>query len=351
MNETACVLFAGSSGGRVKMKYFWAVWIRGYNFIISRKIINKNRWFYRKLRVWLHSHICRECHVCFGKKNPDRTFYVIRCPKNDLGFFGLFNFVVFHLKRAEELGASPVIDLKYYPNDYMMEDKEVGKVNCWEYYFRQATDVDIEEVYHSKSVIMSSGGYSPSLAETEDEEELVHSHELVKKYMKPQQFILEIFEQKYQELGMKNRRILGVKCRGTDFSQTRPSKHQIVPDARQTISVIEEKELEWGGFDKIFVATEDQQIYAELKEKYGERMISNDEKLIGNVNGKWLNEMFRGDSLKGSKRERMTEYLVSILLLSRCDALIGPVIGGVLGAMRLKGHYEYVYLFHLGAYE
>lgn len=333
------------------MKYLHAAWVKGYYFLISLKIINKNIWFFRKLRVWLHSHICYECRACFGKRNPDRTFYVIRCPKNDLGFFGYFNFVVYHLKRAEELGASPVIDLKYYPNDYIMEDNEVGRKNCWEDYFEQPTNVDIEEVYHSSSVILGSGEYSPSLAETEDESELMISHALVEKYIRPKKSVREICDKKYRELGMANKRILGVKCRGTDFSQTRPSKHSIVPDACQTLSVIEQKEAEWGGYDRIFVATEDKKIYEELKAGFGNRMISNDENLIGNVHGKWLNEMFRGDQLKGSKRERMTEYLVSILLLASCDALIAPIIGGTLGAMRLKGHYEHIYLFHLGLYE
>lgn len=333
------------------MKYFYTIIIRGYNFVISRKIINKNVWFWRKVRVWLHSHICYEYHVCFGKKNPDRTFYVIRCPKNDLGFFGLFNFVVFHLKRAEELGAEPVIDLKYYPNDYIMEDEEVGKKNCWEDYFEQATEIDIDEVYHSRSVIMATGAYSPSLAETENEAELKISHALVERYIRPKKSILEACDKKYMELGMANKRILGVKCRGTDFAHARPSKHQIVPDAEQTLSVIEQKEAEWGGYDRIFVATEDKGIYESLKDRFGDRMISNDENLIDDTSGKWLNEMFRGGQLKGSKQERMAEYLVSILLLSRCDALIAPVIGGTLGAMRLKGHYEHVYLFHLGAYD
>ncbi len=333
------------------MKYLNAWIVRAYNFIISLRIINWDVWFFRKVRVWLHSHICYECRACFGRKNPDRTFYVIRCPKNDLGFFGVFNFVVFHLKRAEELGVSPVIDLKYYPNDYMMEDKEVGRKNCWENYFEQTADVDIDEVYRSKSVIMGSGEFSPSLAETEDESELMISHAIVEKYIEPKKLVRDICDKKYTYLGMENKRILGVKCRGTDFVQTKPSKHQIVPNAYQTLSVIEQKEAEWGGYDRIFVATEDKKIYEELKEKFGDRMISNDENLIDDVQGKWLNEMFRGEQLKGSKCARMTEYLVSILLLSRCDALIAPVIGGTLGAMRLKGHYEHVYLFHLGAYE
>ncbi len=332
------------------MRYLNAVIIRIYNFVISLRIVNWDVWFFRKVRVWLHSHICWECCACFGKNNPDKTFYVIRCPKNDLGFFGFYNFVIFHMKIAEELGAISMIDLKYYPNDYIMEDRDIGRKNCWEFYFNQVENIGIDDVYRSKNVIMGSGSYIPSLSEVHDTKELMRSHILIEKYIKPTNLIQELYRKRRADLGMEGKRILGVKCRGTDFLQTKPSKHSIVPDAEHTILVIREKEIEWGKYDFIFVATEDKCLYQSLKMEFGERMISNDEKVIGDVGGKWLNELFR-DKMKGTKRDRMTEYLISILLLASCDALIAPVVGGTLGAMRIKGQYEHIYLFDLGTYE
>ncbi len=316
--------------------------------------MNRNIRLCRRIRTAMHRNICYECHACFGKKNPDRVFYVIRCHKNDIGFFGLYNFIVFHLKRAEQLGAEPVIDLKYYPNDYIMEDENVGKINCWELYFKQATDISIDEVYHSKNVIMGSGESCWSFEETEQPEELLKSSIIVKKYCQPTEAVNKLVEKKLDELGMNGKRVLGVKCRGTDRSQTQSHMHSKVPDADQTIEIIKEKEREWsdGGFDYIFVATEDEQIYRQLKKEYGERMISNDTALIGDVNGKWLNEMFSSEKMKGTKYQKMVEYVVSIILLSKCDSLIAPLIGGTLGAMRMNGgKYKNVYLFHLGAWD
>ncbi|MCI8966550.1 MAG: hypothetical protein HFH75_03035 [Lachnospiraceae bacterium] len=53
----------------------------------------------------------------------------------------------------------------------------------------------------------------------------------------------------------------------------------------------------------------------------------------------------------GKKRQAMQEYLREIYLLARCDALIAPVIGGTLGAVRIKGGFEKQYFFKLGQYE
>lgn len=68
------------------MKGINAIIIVLYNFFISRKFINKNNVFCRRIRQMLFHNICYECCASFGRKNRDRLFYVIRCPKDDLGF-------------------------------------------------------------------------------------------------------------------------------------------------------------------------------------------------------------------------------------------------------------------------
>lgn len=324
--------------------------VKAYNFLMKRNWINKNSYYPRKVRFILQNHICYECMTTFGKYNPDKLFYVIRCPIGEIGFFGLFNFVVYHLKLAEDMGAIPVVDLKYYYNDYICEDYNIGKINSWDLFFRQT--IDIDEVYRSKNVFMSNGKFSPSQAEVDDKMALSKSGLLIDRYLQPQNEILKACKQKLHDLNMENKKVLGVKCRGTDFAKTKPSKHQIVPDVYQTIKVIEEKEKEWGRFDSIFVATEDKDMFDTLLQHYGSRMVYVETDLIGNIDGKWLNELFRKNELRGHKFNRMADYYISIWLLAHCDSLIAPVVGGTLGAMRMRGgEYRHVYLFHLGAYD
>lgn len=195
-------------------------------------------------------NICWECTACFGKLNSGRLFYVIRCPKSELGFFGLYNYVVDNLKLAESKNAEPVIDWKYYPNDYILEDKLVGRANAWDYFFLPASGVSLEEVYRSKNVIMSGGAYSGTLSEVRDADESLHSSRLIAKYIVLNERTEDLLDREYKRLAMGKGRVLGVKCRGADFRETRPKNHVICPDVETTVRIISQKCRDGG--DKIF---------------------------------------------------------------------------------------------------
>lgn len=326
--------------------------IKLYNLIISFAFINKRNRICRKIRAILFHNICHEWKCSFGKKNSDRLFYVIRCSKSDLGFFGLYNTVLYHIQIAKKRGAEPIVDWCHYPNDYVLEDEMVGKKNAWEDYFEQMINITLDEVYKSKNVIMSAGGTRPDFEEIHHSELIKESHKLVKQYMRFNDDIQEKCINEYKNLSMENRKVLGVKCRGTDFSETKPRGHHICPNAVQTKNIIDEKEKEWGRFDYIFLATEDANIFAYLKEQYKERLIANKTHRIDETNGKWLNELFDSQAeIKHCKKERMTEYIISVYLLSQCDALIAPIIGATLGTLFMKnGEYEHFYLVQMGQY-
>ena len=72
--------------------------------------------------------------------------------------------------------------------------------------------------------------------------------------------------------------------------------------------------------------------------------------MLDYTGSKWLNEWYA--QTDAEKCSNITlEYFVSILLLSECDALIAPLVGGTLGAMRIKGKYDKVYITQLGSYK
>ena len=223
--------------------------VKEYNAVISCALINKKNRIIRRVRAMLYHNICFGCRARFGSLNPDRTFYVIRCPKSELGFFGLYNYVVGRLRDAVAMNAEPVIDWQYYPNDYLLEDKLVGKVNAWEYFFKPMSGISLSEVYHSQNVIMSDndGRYEHTFAEVEDEDALFESNGLIKKYIFVNEETQRICDREYHRLEMDKFSVLGVKLRGTDFKETKPKGHTIAPDVECTVKVIEEKMAEWGG--------------------------------------------------------------------------------------------------------
>lgn len=329
-----------------------AIVITIYNFLIARRFFNRNNKICRRLRAVLYHNICRKCTASFGSLNADRVFYVIRSPKSELGFFGLYNYVVDELKTAERLNAEPVVDWQHYPNDYLLEDTLVGRVNAWEYFFLPVSGVSLSEVYRSKKVIMSSGEYIGTLSEVNDAGELLESSRLIEKYIRLNEKTGQLCEREYKRLGMDHYRTLGVKCRGTDFRETRPKSHVICPDVEMTAEVISQKSAEWGAFDKIFLVTEDALMFEQMKELYPDKLLYNQTERFKTANGEWLNKTFdRVGVEKNYKHDRMLEYLISVYLLSKCDALIAPVVGATLGAMRIKGRYEQYYLIHLGNYD
>ena len=54
---------------------------------------------------------------------------------------------------AEIMGYTPVIDMQYVPNLYL-EDGQLGKVNSYEYFYRQPAGMSAEEAYKSRDVFI-----------------------------------------------------------------------------------------------------------------------------------------------------------------------------------------------------
>ena len=69
--------------------------------------------------------------------NPNKTFYIIRNHHKDVGLMSYHNTVYYHILRAVNMGAIPIIDMMNYPNTYLKNSK-LGKENSWNYFFEQA---------------------------------------------------------------------------------------------------------------------------------------------------------------------------------------------------------------------
>lgn len=332
------------------MKYLNGLIIKVYNWIITLKVINLNNKICRRVRAMLFHNICWKCEATFGKRNPDRLFYVIRCPQEEMGLFAVINYVIYHLKVAESIGREPVVDWQYYPNKYFSEDDSIGKKNVWESFFKQTSNVELAEVYQSRNVMMSSGSWETPGRELDNEEMILPNHNIINKYIKLNENTELLLRKEAKRLGIGQYRFLGVKCRGTDFVASRPKDHAVVPDVEMTIKTIEQKMDEWGGYDKIYLSTEDAVIQNKMKEHFGDKLLYTEGTRFSLTTEKWLGSVYDEMSVKNSKEDDMKNYLISTYILAMCDALIAPPVGGTLGAVRIKGKYEHMYIFRLGLY-
>ncbi|MBR6147706.1 MAG: hypothetical protein IKQ44_05010 [Lachnospiraceae bacterium] len=327
------------------MKYVYGFIVKIYNLIISTKFINLNNRFCRRVRAALFHNICREHEAYFGPSNKERRFYVIRCPQDDMGLFAVINYIVYHLKIAENRGMEPVVDWKYYPNKYFSEDASIGKVNVWELFFEQTSEVKLDEVYKSKNVVMSSGDWdAAALAEARDQEKLAESSRIYNKYIHLNEELKDVVEKEAYRIGYDHKRILAVKIRGTDFITAHPQDHSLVADTFTTIDVIKDKEEEWGRFDGIYLSTEDSDILKQMKDCYGDRLYYTDTVTYerNDIGKGWLGDMI--DLKDNNKIDAMKGYLISTYMLARADYLIAPCVGGTVGAMRIKGSYKGIYI-------
>ena len=105
----------------------------------------------------------RELHKSFGDENPDKTIYIIRCVNDKSGFYnGPINnlmanyfYVLTHLRYARVNGYVPVVDQQNYPVYNSADSAINGTMNAWEYYWKQPSDVSLDEAYRSRNVILS----------------------------------------------------------------------------------------------------------------------------------------------------------------------------------------------------
>lgn len=331
--------------------------IKLYNHVITWKILNSDLWFFRKCKNFLVYLVCnsKELYACFGKLNEDKTFYVIRDPHRKAGLFAVHSFVVGHIKNAIERGMIPIIDMQYYPNMYYTDKETIGKINWWEYCFKQPFPYTLDEVYKSKNVVLCNGMYDGQLSEISDAEKIMENHKIVSEYMQLSPRAEKLCRGEWKRIKGDAKKILGVKCRGTDYTGLKPFGHSICPSAQMTIDKIEELMQQWGekGFhyERIFVATEDEEILQILKEHFQELVIYNASYRFKDTGDKGLFDVMQKEHDSQGRYEQLMDYLITTYCLAECDALIAPIVNGTLGALRMKGKYENSYIFKLGNYE
>ena len=287
----------------------------------------------------------------FGWKNRNKTFYVIRRRDAYCGIFSIYMTTLARIDEALKNGFIPVIDMQNSFNIYLNK-KKIGKENAWEYYFEQPMGYTLSDINKSKNVIIGSGAVpqmfpyldvSFLLGKTGDFE---YWKALAKKYLRINDKVKEYAEKERNRLFSKDEKILGVKCRGTDYIKECPKNHPIQPGILEIINESERIFKEYN-CNKIFLVTEDREYYEAFQKKFGEVLVIYEDDFVdykeGSV-GKALYEQSKNMYEEGLK------YLTTTLLLSGCNCLCAGCVSATVGALLMTEGYEYLYLFDLGIY-
>lgn len=293
----------------------------------------------------------REKKVSWGGGNPDKIFFVVRRATSKVGLFSYVMTNMGLVRYALEQGYIPVIDMQSNSNTYL-EESQVGKENAWEFYFEQPCGYSMDDIRKSKNIILSNGMINeknvyPKSEVAWDEQKYVEWKVFFSRYFHVRKDIIDEANRLYDEL-FKDKKVIGVLARGTDYMNNRPKKHPVQPDVKVVISDVK-RMLEDKKGDCVYLATEDEVIYKEFKKEFGDILQVSGAKRCENTGTRNINDVY--DQSGQDKYMRGKEYLINILLLSRCNSLVAGNVGGTLGAILLTNGYEYQKIYNMGVYE
>ncbi|GHS92544.1 hypothetical protein FACS1894174_03580 [Bacteroidia bacterium] len=296
----------------------------------------------------------REKLISCGPENSDKTFYIVGVVDIRGGLFWLVLWNLNRIAYALEKGWIPVVDWQNYPNQYL-ENTSLHKENAWEYYFEQPCGYDLNAISHSKNIIRGlerleiDGLVFDNYLEINDEY-FPYFKKVFKQYLRFNETTRNYIENEYRMILQDKGKVLGVLCRGTDYTLKKPAGHPIQPTPEKVIKKAWEV-MSNQNLDYIYLATEDQGIYELFRKKFGEKLITNKQDRFSKQDLKQVQYLYQ------IKRDRERdkyflglEYLSSLYLLSKCNSFIGGRTRGTIGVLLMTDGFEYQYIWNLGIF-
>lgn len=295
--------------------------------------------------------VWRERKTSFGNSDSGRKYYIVRRASKVQGLFSYVFTNLVRIENAVQRGYIPVVDMKNYRNSFQ-EENQFGKINAWELFFEQPLNVSLDDIASEKNITLGHGGTPEFIPNTTEEflnnpKEFLYWSSAMKKYVRPNRKMQDYIINRKKKLFPENCRVVGVLGRGTDYTATKPYMHPIQPEVSDLIAKTREVMKEHS-CTHVFLATEDEGVYREFKNAFGEQLIVNQDVRYENTGKKLITEM--STERKNDKYLTGRDYLTSVFILSQCNCLVAGKTSGSLAALLLSEGYEYSYLFNLGFY-
>lgn len=277
--------------------------------------------------------------VSFGKLNADITFFVIQLT-GKAGIFSTLSSALGAMKWAEENSYVPIIDM-------VNKEEREGDGSFFKY-FVSKTPFLLEDVYKSKNVILSGVEKYPDAKAGFGYYYDAEAARVMKKFIDSHiGFSGGVLKNVEKEEGVLDGNTLGVFLRGTDYVAMKPYYHSRQPQIREVIDKVSSF-MQTHDVSRIFLVTEDWNIYTELKKEFGDLLFvtGGEEHFVKNYSGK----TYIADCIKDMYLQNL-EYVTRIILLARCRWLIASITNGSKMAIWLNGAaYEETCLFEKGYY-
>lgn len=329
MNRTVVVLglrFLSTPLGTVYFK------LTKGKFIHDKKSKQGDLWWYG----YLFNFASRMNLKKILKKN--KGYRAVRVLRPEFDYYYYYN-TVFHLDCLSHIiyelsqGYIPVIDdhhhvwSQLFEQPVVMAEKEIGDLS-------QLPESDEHSILHKPTLIP----YSKSMRKVWTK--------LIRTFSR-----LKPDEQKYvqDEIRsiLKDDRVLGVVCRGTDYIGTgmprQPEVSDVIAEAKAWMKRY--------NYEKIYLATEVESIYEQFESAFPGKILVNKrtyyDKAMAEQKVKWIG-LVRFDR-ENDNYWKGLEYLSSIYILANCKALLGGYCGASNMALLFNGEqYERFKVYDLG---
>jgi hypothetical protein len=237
---------------------------------------------------YLNNKAKKEEKRSYGAENPDKIFYIIAWENMNTGLAYRILNNVRHIAYALDKGYIPIIDMQNYNNQYV-DDGKYGKENAWEYYFEQPTRYRLDDISESKNIIISYNShlvpcsykysmFDIGMAMSDDIEKVSWFRNFYASYIKPNGVTEQYLHDQYHSFLKDKGRVLGVLCRGTDYLHKHPKGHPVQPEPMDVIKKAEQI-LHEQNCEYLYLATEDDNIYKLFADQFGNKLITNNQRL------------------------------------------------------------------------
>lgn len=289
--------------------------------------------------TFFHAHVTHP-----GTKNPDRKFFLINARFNIEGIFGIWDKVFTAAAYALAQGYTPAFSITS-SDDSLYSDHPGDDI--WNKFFLQPEGFSFEDIQESCHVALS-----PNM------NVLTIMRHIMREYSKGEELSWPdgIFNSQVRQYILERKKrflpnpekTLGVLIRGTDYIHNPLPNHPRHAAVEQVMEKISELQPLWD-FDRIYLATEDEEICEKMKARYGRQLLFTDQGRYTVKPGQLLADLHRAKE-EGKGFRLGAEYLCSIHLLSQCRSLIASgECGALTEALREnEGKYEHVFVFHGG---
>ena len=318
-----------------KIKFFFAR--------VSPQPIFKILLFFRIIYKNIRMH---EQKKSFGKLHPDKTFYVIRLYPPATGWLANYNYVLGYIKHALDRDLIPIVDMEHYATLYTEKKAVNGTKNVWEYFFKQPSPYTLEEVYKSKTVILSNG--SLPLCDTSMASDVLIWQRKISSLVPFNQTVQKHIEKTIQKTLPQGKRILGVPTRGSEQSK-RVIGHHIPITVQEIVPIITQKIQEWH-IDYVFVKAEEQETIDYLQEHIPNLLFTDCKRIVKYTTNSAVPAS--NANVRISQYQNLVDYMTDIYILSQCTSLLGTMNNGFYTALLWNNaQFEHVEIIDRGIYK